>query len=495
MSDFRLDRRTLLKAGAVTGLTPLWSHAQTPSQTWDETVDVVVVGAGGAGLAAAIMAQGAGAKTLVLEKMAEVGGNTRLADAFNAVDPVEQSRIGVEDSPEKHAQQMLESGFLVANPELVRTVTYGAPVTLQWLKDCGVVFAPGVYQVYGSLWPRTHSPRAPLGQGYIDPLLAKCKALGVELRTLSPVLRVLRDGINGPVLGVLVKTADGHEYTVRARKGVIVTTGGFSANDDLVARFDPRLDHLHTTNCQGATGDLIRPLEDIGAATVGMDHFQLLPGSITDGHFVGAISPIENMVLVNRLGKRFVAEDQPGVTVSDAVLSQPGRLAFPILDADGYAGMRSLSRLAFDEALAKGDAVSAKSLGELAFKLQIPAETLSQTVHTYNKAVTDKIDPFGRNPNMLVNRIVKAPFYAAKVSMSVNVSLGGIAITKRAEVLDRRGQVIPNLFAAGEVTGGIHGANFMGGNALAEVFTFGRIAGLSAARGPEHTLAFGPEPD
>ena len=492
MSDFRLDRRSLLKVGVAAFATPTLSQAQTTTFHWDETVDVVVVGAGGAGLAAAIMAQTHSVQTLILEKMPYVGGNTRLADAFNAVDPVEQSLIGVKDSPEKHAQQMLESGNWCANPELVRTVTYGAPFSLQWLKDCGVDFVPGVYQVYSSLWPRTHSPRAPLGEGYIEPLMAQCQSLGVEVRTHSQVLRVLRDGTQGAVLGVIVKNSDGHEYAVRARKGVVVTTGGFSANPNLVARFDPRLKNLHTTNTVGATGDLIGPLEDIGAATIGMEYFQLLPGSASDGRFVGAISPVANMVLVNRLGQRFVAEDQPGTTVSDAVLSQPGRLAFPILDADGYAGMRSLSRIAFNKALDRGDAVEASSLSELASKLQIPAETLRQTIYTYNEAVRDKVDPIGRNPNMLVSRLVKAPFYAAKVSMSVNVSLGGIAITKRAEVLDRRGAVIPQLFAAGEVTGGIHGSNFMGGNALSEVFTLGRIAGVSAALGPENTLAFGP---
>ena len=132
---------------------------------------------------------------------------------------------------------------------------------------------------------------------------------------------------------------------------------------------------------------------------------------------------------------------------------------------------------------------------ELASVLQIPAENLLRTVETYNTAVAKKHDSLGRNPNMLGRRLTKAPYYAARLSMSVNVSLGGIAITPRAEVLDRRGRVIPGLFAAGEVTGGIHGTNFMGGNALSEVFTFGRIAGLSAALGPGKTLNYGPDPD
>lgn len=489
----RLDRRTLLQTTALLATSGLGSplaaaQAAVPEV---EAFDVVVIGSGGAGLAAAIMSASQGARTLILEKMSDVGGNTRLADGFNAVDPEAQHAIGVKDSPEKHAEQMLESGRWSADPALVRTVTYGAPDAFEWLKACGVVFAPDIYQVYGSLWPRTHSPATPVGSGYIEPLMNECARLGVEVRTRTKVLRVMRPD-SGPVTGVEVRTASGVVRRIDARRGIVVATGGFSANANLVARFDPRLSDLHTTNLPGATGDLIAPLEDIGAATVGMEFFQLLPGSVSDGRFVGAISPVENMVLVNRTGLRFVAEDQLGVTVTDAVLGQPGRLAFPILDASGYVGMRPMSRYAFDVAMARGDAVSAQSLAALATKLQIPPENLVRTVEEYNHAVRTKRDPIGRDPNMLVSPLVKPPFYAAKVSMSVNCSMGGVAITPRAEVLDRHRRVIPNLYAAGEVTGGVHGANFMGGNALSEIFTFGRIAGLSAALGPMKTLVYAP---
>lgn len=173
-----------------------------------------------------------------------------------------------------------------------------------------------------------------------------------------------------------------------------------------------------------------------------------------------------------------------GAGLAAAVLAQPGGIAFPILDANGYSAMRTLSRAMFDRALMRGDAFEANSIPELASLLQIPAEALVATVAAYNEAVETGHDPVGRRAVVLMHRIARRPFYGAKVTMCVNCTLGGIAITPRAEVLDRHGRVIPHLYAAGEVTGGVHGANYMGGNALSDVFTFGRIAGENAVQEP-----------
>lgn len=457
--DLKIDRRTLLKTAVSAGAAaaaPAVLAADANAVRWSEVHDVVIAGAGGAGL----------------------------ADAFNAVDPAVQKPLGIEDSPELHARQMLETGRWCADPKLVETVATGAPRALAWLKELGVRFEPGVYQVYGSLWPRTHSPSEPEGSGYIRPLLFKCRELGVSIRTGTKVLRVIRNGLEGPVLGVEAERMNGRRLFIRARRGVVVATGGFGANAELVGRFAPRLGHLRSTNLPGTTGDLIAPLEDIGAAAVGMDFFQLLPGSAEDGRFIGAASTVERMIFVNRAGERFIAEDSPSSKLSAAVLAQPGGIAFPILDANGYSAMRTLSRAMFDRALMRGDAFEANSIPELASLLQIPAEALVATVEAYNEAVETGHDPVGRRAVVLMHRIARRPFYGAKVTMCVNCTLGGIAITPRAEVLDRHGRVIPRLYAAGEVTGGVHGANYMGGNALSDVFTFGRIAGENAVQEP-----------
>lgn len=427
--DLKIDRRTLLKTAVSAGAAaaaPAVLAADANAVRWSEVHDVVIAGAGGAGLAAAVMAGGISKDVVVLEKTQDVGGNTRLADAFNAVDPAVQKPLGIEDSPELHARQMLETGRWCADPKLVETVATGAPRALAWLKELGVRFEPDVYQVYGSLWPRTHSPSEPEGSGYIHPLLFKCRELGVSIRTGTKVLRVIRNGLEGPVLGVEAERRNGRRLVIRARRGVVVATGGF----------------------------------------------------------IGAASTVERMIFVNRAGERFIAEDRPSSKLSAAVLAQPGGIAFPILDVNGYSAMRTLSRAMFDRALMRGDAFEANSIPELASLLQIPAEALVATVEAYNEAVETGHDPVGRKAAVLMHRIARRPFYGAKVTMCVNCTLGGIAITPRAEVLDRHGRVIPRLYAAGEVTGGVHGANYMGGNALSDVFTFGRIAGENAVQEP-----------
>ena len=228
--DLKIDRRTLLKTAVSAGAAPAVLAADANAVRWSEVHDVVIAGAGGAGLAAAVMAGGISKDVVVLEKTQDVGGNTRLADAFNAVDPAVQKPLGIEDSPELHARQMLETGRWCADPKLVETVATGAPRALAWLKELGVRFEPDVYQVYGSLWPRTHSPSEPEGSGYIHPLLFKCRELGVSIRTGTKVLRVIRNGLEGPVLGVEAERRNGRRLFIRARRGVVVATGGFGAN-------------------------------------------------------------------------------------------------------------------------------------------------------------------------------------------------------------------------------------------------------------------------
>lgn len=487
--SFPINRRQFIaSAGALAmsraPVADAWASNEGVSP--DFVRDVIVVGAGGAGLAAAIEAADAGASVVVLEKMPVAGGNTFLADAFNAVDPVAQKKIGVTDSVEHHFRQMMESGEYRADPDLAKLVAYGAPDTLDWLKEKGVEFSPDVYQVYSSLWPRTHNPIRSFGLGYVEPLRLAAVRRGVDIRVNTRVTALLREeALSGRVLGVTAENTARPTGTPEhwvARRGVVIASGGFGAAPALIERFDPLMKGLRTTNHAGATGDMIAPLEDIGAATVGMEFIQLLPGGSLSGRFIGAISPIENMILVDRSGHRFVAEDAAGCRLTNAVLRAPGQCAVVILDARGYAAQKPSSKAAFDAGMRQGEAYEAATLNELALKLRIPAENLKRTVRDYNRAVEAKVDPLGRNPNTLVSTIEIGPFYAARISMSVNCTLGGVAIDTKARVLDRRRHVIPGLFAAGEVTGGIHGETLMGGNSLSDVFTVGRLAGREVSK-------------
>lgn len=482
-------RRTFLVAGLATSvlsLLPSVSSAEPADKiNWNKTYDVIVIGSGGAGLSAGVSAAQNKASTVVLEKMDIVGGNTRITGgAFNAVDPVEQGKKGIKDSVELHAEQTLKGGDYRGNPELVREFTKRAPEALQWLKDCGVEFLPGVYQVYGGLYPRAHSSTKPFGLGYIEALENKCKELNVPILLNTKVVRLIREEpLSGRVIGVEVVNKRGKTQYLKAEKGVVIATGGFSANPQARALHDPRLFDLPTTNHKGATGDLIAPAQDIGAEVVGMDYIQLLPGGATTGRFIGMVSPVESVIFVNKNGDRFVAEDKRRDEIADAILGSPTKVVFGIRDADGYAAMNKGATKAFNGAFEIGDAVKADTLEELAGKLQIPAENLVKAVQTYNKAVDEKKDPLGRDPKMLIHKIEKGPFYAGRLTMAVHHTMGGLAINPKAQVMDRHGKPIPGLYAAGEVTGGIHGTNRVGGNAVAEIFTIGKIAGENAAHG------------
>lgn len=489
MTD-KLNRRSFL-AGATTvaaaGATlpaVAMDICKAPAK-WDETFDVIVIGAGGAGLTAAIVAREAGAKTLLLEKMAFPGGNTLIAGGgFNAAIKEDYEKAGIKDSPALHASQTLAAGDFRADPALVKVLTEGAPESVAWLKKRGVKFQDYIYQIYGGLYPRCRNPLGPRGQAYIKVLAPEAQRVGVDLRCGANVTGIHREKpLAGRVTGVEVQI-NGKTLNIRAKRAVVACAGGFSANAKLCGLYDPRLEKLGTTNQPGATGEILIDMVDIGAQTRGLDYIQCIPEKPLDVKYNPALSTqVDRFVFVNHEGKRFVAEDARRDVLRDAVLAQTKMEAFPVIDAVGFELQKNSKGPENEAARKAGTLFIGNTIEELAAKIKVPASALKATIAEYNKAVDDKKDPFGRQPNMLIHKIEKPPFYSGRIVMARHHTMGGVCINTRAQVIDRHGKVIDGLYAAGEVTGGIHGTNRVGGNAIADIFTFGRIAGANAAKG------------
>ena len=483
-----LNRRHFI-AGAVASTAAFAGAARAEDlcakpAKWDESFDVVVIGAGGAGLSAAIVARGAGAKTLLLEKMAFAGGNTLIAGGgMNAAVKADYEKAGIKDSPKLHAEQTLAAGDYRADPALVEVLTKGAPESVAWLKKLGVNFRDHIYQIYGGLYPRCRNPIEPKGEGYVKALAEEAKRVGVDLRTGAKVTRFFRESpLEGRLTGVEVEIK-GKKLAIEAKSGVVSAAGGFSANASMCGLHDPRLEKLGTTNQPGATGEVLVAMVDIGADTTGLDYIQCVPGMPKDVKSQPSlISHVDRFLFINHEGKRFVAEDSRRDILRDAVLAQTKMEAFTLVDRAGFAMDKNSTEAQHEAARKAGALYVGNTVEEIARAMGVPADALQATLDDYNKAVETKKDPFGRHEDMLVHTVAEPPFYAVRIVMARHHTMGGVRIDTKARVVDRRGNVIPGLYAAGEVTGGIHGTNRVGGNALADVFTFGRIAGESAAK-------------
>ena len=454
----------------------------------EKTADVVVIGAGGAGLAAAVSAHQNGARVLVLEKMPMVGGNTiRSGAASNAVNPKRQSAQGIEDSIEKHYIQTYEGGDRLGKPELIRTLIEKAYPALEWLESMGMKFKDEIFTVLGSLWPRSHKPEKPLGTGYIETYMNYIEQQGGEIEVMLNTRATELIVENGRVVGVEAENAEG-TVTAKANNGVVIATGGFSANvitRNYYNNMWPDLTNIKTTNHPGATGDGMWMAEKAGASLIGMDQIQLLPmGDPETGSLSGNIEQgVENRIFVNKYGNRFVDEGARRDVMTRALFQQPDCYMWVILDKHSYPtpDTRNNFNETIEQLVENGTAFKSDTLEGLAKQIGVDPANLVRSVETFNMAVEKKIDdPFGRT--LFMDKIETPPFYAGARVPAVHHTMGGIEINTKAQVLDNSGNIIPGLYAAGEVTGGIHGSNRLGGNALPDTVVFGKIAGESAAK-------------
>lgn len=442
----------------------------------DTSCDIVIIGAGGAGLCAATEAAGKGAKVIVLEKMAIAGGNTNASTGgLNASETSVQKKLNIEDSNDQYYADTMKGGYNLNDPALVRNMVEKSAETVDWLISLGADLSD-VGKMAGSTNKRTHRPQggAAIGAHLVPVLKKAAEDAGAELRFNAKVTDIIEE--NGKPAGVKVSTADG-DYKIAA-KAVIIATGGFGANNDMVVKYKPELAGFGTTNHKGATGDAFAWIEKFNAALVQMEQIQTHPTVVpSNGLMITEAVRGNGAIMVNREGKRFGNEMATRDVMSKDILAQTGKTAYLLFDQGVRESLKAIEGYVKQGLLTQDD-----TLAGLAAKLNMSAENLEANVKAYNdyQASGNGDKDFGRKASEMPRAIATGPYYAVEVGPAVHHTMGGIKINTNAEVLNTSDAVIPGLYAAGEVTGGVHGGNRLGGNAVADICIYGKIAADSA---------------
>ncbi len=486
-------RAALTKAGAKDTDFSVKAEKKVAADV-EKTADVIIIGGGGAGLAAAVSAAQNGASVIVVEKTAAVGGNTiACGGIYNAPDPALQKPAGVEDSVDLFVKQTWEAGDKLGNINLVKVLCGNAYDGLQWLKSLGVKFEDKITMGPGSLYKRTHCSIKPLGTGFIDAYKeALSKDSNVEILLTTTAKELIEE--NGKVTGVKALGETGNNVTLHANKAVILSTGGFAGNVELRQKYNTSGKwsdlgpNVKTTNMAGVTGDGIFMAQAVHANLIDMYQIQLLHmGNPKSGAISGICEPLKTAgtIFINQEGKRFVREDGRRDDMCAAILKQTGSKMYVIESGEAipdYKTAKTLDGSPLTQWIDSGDVFEADTLEELAKKINVPADALKATIESYNKSIDTKKDEDGFGRELLEVKFTKGPWYANPRVPSAHHTMGGVQIDTECHVIGENGKIIPGLFAAGEVTGGIHGTNRVGGNAVVDTVVFGRIAGTQAAK-------------
>ena len=444
-----------------------------------EKTDLLIVGSGAAGFTASMAAREAGVKNLIMiEKMAVPGGNSQLAaGGMNAAGTKFQKQAGIEDNPQLMFDDTMKGGKNVSNPDLVRVLADKSNESIEWLDKHGATLSH-VGQGGGSSAARMHGPA---DGAFVGPYLSKffrdeAAKSNLDLRLNTKLVKLIK-GTNGEITGALVKGKHTGIYQIDA-KAVILATGGIGANPELIQKLRPDISpEVKTSNQPGSQGNGIILGENVGAAVVDAKEIQLNPTLLVGSPvIVSETVRGAGAVFVNKEGKRFISELTTRDKTSAAVSKQTGGVAYEIFDQKVRDKVKQTGA-AFELGLAK----EGRTLEELGKNAGIDPKNLAATIAQYNKYAEAGNDPeFGRPK---ISAKVDTPnFYAIEVTPAIHYYMGGLKINPQAKVIDKNGKVIEGLFAAGEVTGGVHGKNRLGGNSISETITFGRISGEEAAK-------------
>lgn len=534
-------REALVKAGADRAMLDRKAirKQSAAAQTLVHSADVIVVGVGGAGMVAAATAVDGGAKVIVLEKMAMIGGNTARSEGnMSAMDPEPEKLLPMTpavcdivkkytdqkpctkevaelqktvkdqlkahdaagkkyifDSPELFALQTLEGGDCHNDPKLVLTMTRNATAAMEWLEkqsDMKWYHVPrhwvdvGIGGIYPrGQWPRQADGKTPIStyDAYISPLADKVTKAGGHIYTQMKVTQIVR-GKDGRVTGVIAVDKNGKNQAFNG-KNVILAAGGYGANLKMVKKYN-NINVIATSNQPGTTGEVLEEAVKVGAGLTGMKWIQIHPhGNPKNGELESAIAGRpSDTPYVNVNGDRFVDETGRRDDISHGILAQPGQVVYAIFDQKTIDQKKVRDDL-MQIALGHGYAYKADTLSDLAKAAGINQAEFAKTMAAYNEASRTQNTKSLPVPKILIGMPVdKAPFYSVPITTTIHHTMGGLRINEKTQVLDEKGRVIPGLYAAGEITGGIHGGNRLGRNALTDLLVFGHIAGMQVSPKP-----------
>ena len=468
-------KKTLTAAGADMSAFAAAEDKGKALKKYEElTTDIVIIGAGGAGMTAAINATQAGKDVILVEMMPYAGGNTTKATGgMNAAETHYQKEQGIEDSVEQFVEDTMKGGHDINDRDLVTIMAENSAAGIDWLDSIGAPL-PKISFSGGATNQRIHAPEDGSGVGayLVTALLKKMDELGIKVMYNTKATDLL--SLEGTVNGILAESDDAY-YTIHS-KAVILATGGFGNNQEMIVRYREDLEGTVTTSAPGIMGDGIVMAQAVGADLVDIDQIQLHPTVEQKTSMLITESVRgDGAILVNQDGKRFTDELLTRDKVSAAELAQPGSYAYIIFDQKLREGLKATEKY-----ISTGITVQGDTIEDLAAQIDVDPATLAETLANWNKCVADKNDAeFGRTTGM-DNDLSTPPYYAIKIAPGIHHTMGGVHIDTGAHVIDLNGKVIPGLFAAGEVVGGVHGGNRLGGNAVADIVVFGRISSASA---------------